>query len=170
MLGNDLNNKGLSEVIIGVADISKKIKKLYTGFILKEGGIYGQGRVQLVESLDELFSMLLLLRKNLTDRTPKDISPTNGLNRRVIVETKINKFIAKGTLHSNDILRIRSFNGGYEVFILKEIKDLLLNYKDTLESEEPSLDKYIDLYSCFDEIFYNTILIRYGVENLLIDK
>jgi hypothetical protein len=170
LLGNELDKKSLSEIIMRVTAILKKIKQLYTGFILKEGRIYGQGRVQLVEVLDELFSMLLLLRKNLSERTPKEISSTYELNRRVTVETKINKFIAKGTLNSNNISEIVSFNEGYDVLILKKIKNLLLKYKNTLDAEEPSFNKYTDLYSCFDEIFYNTILMRYGVENLLIDK
>jgi len=78
--------------------------------------------------------------------------------------------MAKGTLNSNDISGIVSFNEGYEGMILKKIKDLLLKYKYTLDSEEPSFDKYMDLYSIFDEIFYNTIIMRYGIENLLIDK
>ena len=73
-------------------------------------------------------------------------------------------------LNSYDIAGIVSFNEGYEVLILKKTKDLLLKYKYTQDSEEPSFDKYMDLYSIFDEIFYNTILMRYGIENLLIDK
>ncbi len=170
MLGNDLDRKSLSEIIIQVTSTSKKIKQLYTTIISKEGRIHGQGRVQLVEGLDELFSVLLLLRKNLEEHTPREVSSTNELNRRVIVETKFNKFIVKGTLNSNDISGIVGFNEGYKRLILKKIKALLLKYKNTLASEEPSLDKYIDLYSGFDEIFYNTILMRYGIENLLIDK
>ena len=61
-----------------------------------------------------------------------------------------------------------SFNKIYEGLILKQIKDLLLKY--TLDAEEPAFYKYMDLYNFFDEIFYNTIFIQYGIKKLLIDK
>jgi hypothetical protein len=170
MLGNDLDSQSLSQIIMRITTISKKIKQLYTGFISKEGKIHGQERVQLVEGLDDLFYALLVLRKKLSDRTPSDDLPINEPGRRVIVDMKINKFIAKGILNGNDLSAIVNFNNGYEGLILKEIKELLLKYKHTLESEKTAFDKYIDLYNKFDEIFYNTILIRYGIENLLIDK
>jgi hypothetical protein len=170
MIGNDLYAKSLSEIIAHVTAISKKIKQIYTVFISKEGRVHGQGRVQLVEGLDELFGVLLLLRKNLEERTPREVASANELEKKVMVETRINKFIATGVLQSNDIAGIASFNEDYDLLILKTIKDLLLKYKNTLDSEKPSHDKYIDLYTVFDEIFYNTIVMRYGVENLLIDK
>ncbi len=170
LLGNDLSAQKLSVIIRQVADTTKRIKLLYTGFISKESRIYGQGRVQLVEALDELFTILLLLRENLNKRTPRELSTTGNNNMRIAVETKINKIVVQGSMSRNDISKIESFNEGYEVLILKEIKDLLIKYKNTLDSEETSLDKYRDLYSGFDDIFYNTILMRYSVENLLIDR
>jgi hypothetical protein len=170
MLGNDLDSQSLSQIIMRITTISKKIKQLYTGFMSKEGKIHGQERVQLVEGLDDLFYVLLVLRKKLTDRTPPDDLPINETGRRVIVDMKINKFIAKGILNDNDLSSIVNFNKGYEDLILKEIKELLLKYKLTLESEKTAFDKYMDLYNKFDEIFYNTVLIRYGIENLIIDK
>jgi hypothetical protein len=170
MLGNDMDRKNLSEIIMHVTAISKQIKQLHTGFISKEGRIHGQGRVRLVEGLDELFAFLLLLRKNIKERAPREASAMNEPDRRVKVEMKINKFMAIGTLNSSDISGIVSFNNGYEGLILKKLKDLLLKYKYTLDSEEPSLDKFMDLYNSIDELFYNTILIRYSIENLLIDK
>ena len=77
--------------------------------------------------------------------------------------------MAKGTLNIDDISVVTSFNEGYEGVILKKIKDLLLKYKNTLDSGEPSFDEFMDIYSTFDGVFYNMILIRYGIENLLID-
>lgn len=170
MFGNDLSSQRLSVIIRQVTTITKMIKQLYTGFISKMGRIHGQKRVQLVEMLDELFTVLLLLRENLKERTPQESSLKGELNMRVVVKTKINKFIVQGAMSSDDISRIESFNEGYEVLILQEVKDLLIKYKTTLDSEEASFDKYIDLYNDFDEVFYNTILMRYSVENLLIDK
>jgi hypothetical protein len=170
MLGKDLYTKNLSEIINLVTADSKKIKQLYNGFISKEGRIHGQGRVQLVEGLDELFGVLLLLRKNLNERTPEELLSTIQLNKRVSIEIRINKFIAKGTLNRNDILMIMNFNESYDVLILQKVKDLLLTCKNTLEAEEPSPGRYMELFNVFDGIFYHTIVLRYGVENLLIDR
>jgi hypothetical protein len=125
--------------------------------------------VQLVESLDELFGMLLLLRNNLSERIPQEVSPSNGHVRRVCVETKINKFLIKGALSSKDMREIATFHEGYEVNIVNQIKNLLLTSKNTLDSQEPGYDRCKDLYNTFDNIFYTLILMRYGIENLLFD-
>ena len=90
--------------------------------------------------------------------------------KRVTIDTKINKFILKGTLSTKDLTSLVNFNTGYNVLILKLIKDLLLKYKNTVDSEEKLLEEYKGLYNAFDEIFNNTILIRYALENLLLDK
>jgi hypothetical protein len=170
MVGQDLYTKSLSEIIACVTADSKRIKQVYTDFKLKEGGIHGQGRVQLIEGLDDLFGVLLLLRQNLTERAPREVSSIMKLVRRVTIDVKINKFMAKGTLVNNEISNLESFNAGYDVLVVKRIKDLLLKYKNTLNSEELLLDDYMDLYNTFAEIFHNIILIRYAVENLLLDK
>jgi hypothetical protein len=170
ILGTDTLAKSLSEIIAGVTNVSKNIKQLYAGFISKEGRIHGQGRVQLVEGLDELFGVLLLLRENLKDRTAGENGINNPLQSRVSVDTRINKFVVKGVLNQDDISGIVSFNKGYDAYILKKIQNLLLLYKNTVNSEKLTVAGYRDIYDAFDEIFYNTLLLRYGVVNLLIDK
>jgi hypothetical protein len=170
MIGNELYTQSLSEVIARVTADSKRIKQLYTDFALKEGRIHGQGRVQIVEGLDELFGVLLFLRKSLIERAPREIASVNTVFHRVMIVIKMNKFVVKGTLDNRDLSNLVSFNTGYNVLILKEIKNLLIKCKNTLNSEELLLEKYKDLYNTFDEIFYNTILLRYAIENLLIDN
>jgi hypothetical protein len=166
-----LKEMDLSQLFKNTITIATKIQKQYDVFMKKEGKILGQERTQLIEDLDSLFCFLVILH----DRLKKNISIediySNKVNYRVPIYVKFNKFVSQGKLRNDDLFSIENFSRGYEVLILNKIKELLLYYKNTRSTtgNNKSLEGFEELYRTFDEIFYNLIVMRYNLQNCLVD-
>ena len=136
----------------------------------KEGRILGQERIQLIEALDNLFVNLVTLRIRLEKSLSTDISLTDELYYKVPIKIKVNKFAIHGKLKKDDLFSIKNFSEGYEGLIFNKIKQMLMKYQDALKDKQLLVHKLEELYLIFDDILYNSIVMRYNLENCLIDK
>jgi phosphoribosyl-ATP pyrophosphohydrolase len=145
------------------------IKKIFENILEKEGKISGQKRSLLVESIDTLFTYLVLLKhKLLPNDTRKDaLQSSDGV--RVPFRRKFNKFLASGKIEREDLQKIKNFQQAFDTRILAKLKDLLQKYNEAARNTTGAANND-DLFSAFDEIFYQSILIRYSVENLMLDR
>lgn len=167
MIDSGLLKQPLSQLFKTTIVTATQINKEYAHFMTKEGKILGQERIQLVESLDSLFILLVILRI----RLEKSLSVGVSLKEcRAPIEMKFNKFVIQGKLERDDLYGIENFNVGYESLILEKIKELLVKYKQALQDNQVQIQKIEELYLTFDDVFYNSIAMRYNIENCLIDR
>jgi hypothetical protein len=120
--------------------------------------------------MDDLFTLLLILKERLEDRIDGEVSFIDKAILKVDTQSSINRFVLRGMLIDSEIRKINCFDSAYDKLILREIKELLILYKDFLASKATSENEYRDLFRKFDTVFYNAIIVRFGIENLLIDK
>ena len=76
----------------------------------------------------------------------------------------------QGRLKKSDISKIQNFNKGYSMLIFNKIKDILLEYRNVMNDKSIINERLTGLYHIFDDILYNSIIIRYKLENCLIDN
>ncbi|MFW6137625.1 MAG: hypothetical protein ACOC7U_00480 [Spirochaetota bacterium] len=160
----------IAEVLNNITGTGAKIKKTYAVLVAGGGKIRGQERTMLVEGLDRLFMLILTLRSKLGQNLPRQILSNINLNFRVSWDLKHhNKYTAQGRLEPPDLFGIESFNKGYQYLVLNNIKELLVKYKEFLADENVDVEKAEALYRGLDDIFYDIMVVRYNVHNLLID-
>jgi len=150
--------------------LSNSINNQYTVFIVRDGKVRGQERTQLIEALDNLFILLVVLCLKLIDVFSPRVKPEGELLYKVPFSKKLNKIVAKGKLNDRELFGIKNFNEGYENLIIDKIKKLLISYKNIINSDSSSQDEFREMFLTFDDIFYNFIIIRYNIENLLLDR
>jgi len=159
---------GLFRNTIGYAS---KIGAQYDSFITRDGKILGQERIQLLESLDNLFIYLVMLRVRLESvHGPDRASVESNRGFKVSIEKKSNKLTASGKIVPEDLYGIKDFSSGYTTPILGKIKKLLIMYKNSIQGEAIQEHGFGEIYSMVDDIFYNIIAVRYNLENCLIDR
>jgi hypothetical protein len=166
----EMDTRRLFRSIIAIA---KKIQLQYAIFIKKEGKILGQERTQLIEQLDYLFAFLSVLRDKLRERFSSGSQIKLNYQDKVFINHQYNKFRVIGKFRKDDLFGIENFNKGYEVLIRKGIKELMVKYKDlkiTRKNKKRLLNKAKDVYQSFDDILYNVIVMRYNLQNCLIDS
>jgi hypothetical protein len=159
---------GLFRNTIGYAS---KINAQYEYFMNRDGKILGQERVKLLESLDNLFINLVMLRVRLESlhQTAGD-SRSSNRSSSVHIENRHNKVVISGRIVQEDLFGIKNFNSGYETLILDKIKTLLILYKNSIQGDTIQEHGFEKMYSMIDEIFYNIVAVRYNLENCLIDR
>jgi hypothetical protein len=164
-----LREQDVAALFKRIVVVAAKTRREYNHFMDKEGRILGQERTQLIEDLDELFSCAALLstriRKNETG---------GGENLRMVpLRMKHNKFLSEGRLLETDAVQVGSFSLGYELLVLNRMKELLANYRN-LAVSPPASEKRAgsieELAACFDEILYNLLVMRYNLQNCLLDS
>jgi len=166
----DFLNANVADLFKKAITLSTNINNQYAGFIAREGRIRGQERTQLIEALDNLFILLVMLRLKFMDVLSPPVMREEDLLYKVPLSRKLNKLVATGKLNEKELFGIKNFNEGYEKLILNKIKKLLINYKNIINSQSSSSDDSEEMFLTFDDIFYNSIIIRYNLENLLLDR
>jgi len=166
ILRHDLT--GLFRNTIGYAS---KIGAQYDSFITRDGKILGQERIQLLESLDNLFIYLVMLQVRLesvhgAERTKAE----SNYGFKISIEKRSNKLTASGKIVQEDLYGIKTFSAGFATLILGKIKKLLIMYKNSIQGDEIREHGFGEIYSMIDDIFYNIIAVRYNLENCLIDR
>lgn len=170
MVDSELLEQDLSQLFKNTIVIATNINKQYDYFMSKEGKILGQERIQLVESLDNMFVLLVIMRIRLKKNISMDAALIKELNFKVPINVKYNKFTIQGKLTKDDLFEMQSFKKGYSVLIFNKIKEILIKYKSVLNGKGVLNDRLLELYRTFDGILYNSIVIRYKLENCLIDR
>jgi hypothetical protein len=108
-------------------------------------------------------------RDRLAASLPDDSGPGDGLKVRITSE--INKFVSKGKIARDDLLGVDNFNKTYNETIMANIKNLLLHFKNAGSGEHmTTLSFYRDMFTVFDDIFYNCLIMRYNIINCRIDR
>ncbi len=159
---------GLFRNTIGYAS---KIKAQYEYFMARDGKIRGQERVQLLDSLDNLFINLVMLRIRL-----ESVHQAGGGSRdanysyKVNIENRHNKVVVFGKIVQEDLFGIRNFSSDYETLILVKIKELLIMYRNSIQEGTIQEIGFGSMYSMIDDIFYSIVVVRYNLENCLIDR
>ncbi len=170
MIDTDIEEQDLSQLFKNTIVSATKINKRYDHLIDKEGRILGQERIQLIEALDNLFVLLVILRIRLEKSLPADISLKDEMYYKVPIKIKVNKFAIHGKLKKDDPFKIENFSEGYEGLIFNKIKEMLMKYQDAVKDEHLQINKFAELYLIFDDILYNSIVMRYNLEICLIDR
>jgi len=163
-----LKKSDLANLFKHTISIATKIQKEYVLFIEKEGRILGQERTQLIEDLDSLFSYLAILSNKLSG----SFFPHDETHYRIFLHAKYNKMVSRGRIHEEDIAKIKNFLKGYELLIMSKIRELLLNFKHLMNSEKDkkgAIKWFEELYETIDSLLYNLLVIRYNLQNCLID-
>ena len=168
MKDTDTAGLNLSSIIRKVTKSAKGIKTVYLEIMTRDNRISGQDRVKLLEEIDGLLRELLLLYDRMDEKISKKSKHKGGMIR-VSVRSKINKYEIKGMLDDRSLRKIKDFDKSYDVMVLREIKNLLL-YCSDLYSEKAGDREMAVLYKKFDSMFFTIITLRYGIENLFIDK
>ncbi len=145
------------------------IKKIFENILEKDRKISGQKRPLLVESIDTLFTYLVLLKYKLLPSEAGKDGLRNTAEVRVPFRRKFNKFLASGKIEREDLQKISNFQQAFDTRILAKLKELLQKYNEAARNA-PDSSNNEELFSAFDEIFYQSILIRYSVENLMLDR
>ncbi|MFW6180997.1 MAG: hypothetical protein ACOC8N_04545 [Spirochaetota bacterium] len=158
---------GLFKKTIAVAT---RIGREYESMTAGEGKILGQERTHLIESLDTLFTHLVILFHRLKRNLPEERQVTEIIDFKVPLRVRYNKFVARGELSRDDLYSVRQFGRDYGERILSKIKDMLMQYKDGLNDREHRVEKFQKLYRLLDGILYNTLIMRYNIQNLLLDQ
>ena len=65
---------------------------------------------------------------------------------------------------------MQNFNKVFTELIFNKIKDILIKYKSVLNGEGLLNNRLLELYRIFDDILYNSLVLRYNLENCLIDR
>ena len=169
-LDSDVSEQELSQLLKNTIVIATNIKKQYDLFMAEEGKILGQERIRLVESLDNLFTFLVLMRIHLGKNLSMDPVIIKQLDIKVPIAVKHNKFSIQGKLRREDLYGMQNFTKGFTIPIYEKIKVILIKYKSVLNGESLLNDSVLGLYRTFDNILYNLIVLRYNLENCLIDK
>ena len=103
---SELLEQDLSQLFKNTIVTATNIKKHYDYFISKEGKILGQERIKLVESLDNIFIFLVIMRNRLEKNIQMDPNILKDLKFRVSNELKHGKFIMQGRLKKSDISKL----------------------------------------------------------------
>ena len=135
-----------------------------------EGKILGQERTHLIESMDTLFTHLAILFHRLKRNLPEERRVTKNIVFKVPLGKRYNKFIARGALSRGDLHSVKQFSRDYGERILSRIKDMLMQYKDGLNDRDHRAEKFEQLYRVLDSILYNTLIMRYSMQNILLDQ
>ena len=158
--------KGLKEAIATATGIANE----YKAYIAKEGKIRGQERARMIENLDRFFTLLIILREKLQESKIRKHFSDKEFLYKVPIRVKGNKYVGYGTLQKKDVAAKYTFNSGYETLILWKLKGLLIYCYRTLNGQEIQEDNLQDMYLMFDDLFYNILVMRYKLRNLLIDR
>jgi hypothetical protein len=169
-LDSEFLEQELSQILKNTIVVATNIKKQYDHFIAKEGKILGQERIKLVESLDNLFILLVMMRMRLEKNISMEPASKKELNYKVPINFKPNKFTIQGKLAKDNLFGMQNFNKGFTDLIFNKIKDILIKYKSVSNGEGLLNKRLLELYRIFDDILYNSIVLRYNLENCVIDK
>jgi hypothetical protein len=145
------------------------IGKKYENMAAGDRKILGQERTQLIESLDALFTSLVILHQRLSRSLP--VKPDEQESRKKVpLRVRYNKITASGALSTEDVKRVRRFSTEYNARVLDKLKEMLLRYKNALGSTDRQAERFSDLFRILDSILYETLIIRYSIQNLLVDQ
>ena len=155
------NTKALLKETALMAGRVKKMHQAYAG----DGRLQGQERVDLVAGLDRLFIDLVEIRDRLL------AGNGGGREHKVPIERHNNKYSSRGALLRSDLAGIPTFGEFYQQQVLAQLRDLLLKLQEngaaTGTSSRPDRESAV---RTVDDILYAILLVRYGVENLLLDN
>ena len=139
------------------------------------GKLLGPARTTIIYNLDGIFIYLMVLQQNMNEQLDTIFLTEimNTFEKKVHFETHFNKYHSSGTLLEEDINKVKSFIPVFNEKILNRIKEIVWHFRNITESKE-SKEKIkasiISLYYIFDITFYNLLILRYCLENVLIDK
>lgn len=171
LFDSEILRHGLPRLFRNTIGYASKISAQYDAFIARYGKILGQERIQLLESLDNLFIYLVLFRVRLESEHRPDRRPEDSTRSfKVHIEKRTNKLTTFGKIVQEDLYGIKNFSSGYETLILEKIKKLLIVYKNSIQGETIRENRFGEIYSMIDDIFSNIIAVRYNLENCLIDR
>lgn len=162
-----LDESGLLRRVI---EISSKVREHYELNIAKYGKLIGQGRIGLLELFDDLFIGVILVHDAIKQKTRESFSVfQKSLSFKVLVENRINKYSSSGLIDEKDARLPNNFGVLYHELILKNLKKLLLAYKEGVNPEATD-EKRHELYTLVDSLLYSFIVIRHSLLNCYIDR
>jgi hypothetical protein len=169
-LDSALLEQELAQLLKNTIAVATYIKKQYDHFMARVGKILGQERIKLVESLDNLFVYLVMMRIRLEKNVSIDSEAIKQPDIKVPIDVRHNKFTIQGKLKRDDLFGMQNFTKGYTVLIFDKIKNILVKYKKVLNGGGFRNDSLQELYCTFDDILYSAIVLRYNLEKCLIDR
>jgi hypothetical protein len=158
--------KSFNEAVATATGIANE----YEAYIEKEGKIRGQIRTRIIEDLDRLFTLLIVVRDKLQELRNKSQAPGKGLSYKVPLVIKGKKYTSQGAIQQKDIVIPYSFSSGYQTLILSTFKNLLINCSEVLNGKKTQDNRLRSIFLMFDDLFYNILVMRYKLRNLLIDR
>jgi hypothetical protein len=158
--------QGFNEAVATATGIANE----YEAHIEKEGKIRGQVRTRIIEDLDRLFTLLIVVREKLQELKKEQYSPHESISYKVPLVVRGKKYTGQGTIQKKDIATPYTFSSGYGALILSRFKNLLINCYEVLNGQEMRSSRIQKIFLMFDDLFYNILVMRYKLRNLLIDR
>jgi hypothetical protein len=158
--------QGFNEAVATATGIANE----YEAYLEKEGKIRGQIRTRIIEDLDRLFTLLLVVREKVQELRNKSRVQGKGFSYKVPLVVKGKKYTSQGAIRQKDIDIPYSFSSGYGTLVLSKFKNLLINCSEVLNSQEAQDNRLRYIFLMFDDLFYNILVMRYKLRNLLIDR
>ncbi len=149
--------------------LSRDITETHLASIKKSGKIQGQDRIKIIEMLDSMFVNLAVFRVFIMDEKKLN----DNMNLKVPFEMKMNKFFARGNIDISVMKELKNFNDLYNQIINTNLIRLLSKFKNINEMDTiKSLDDQtvIDSLGLLDDIFYHCLMLRYNINNCLINN
>ncbi|HEQ71524.1 MAG TPA: hypothetical protein ENN69_03465 [Spirochaetia bacterium] len=165
-------NTGLDQynLLKTVISTTSQIKDQYDHTMARYGKLIGQGRIGLLEQLDNLFINLLLLYENLKQSTRDQyLAFQKKFEFKVMIDNKNNKYYSSGIISERDVALPNNFGQAYNELIVGNIKRLLVRYKEVMNNPAQA-ENLTDIYAIMDQVLYQFIILRYNVLKCNIDK
>lgn len=159
-----------NQLIRRLIEHTAKIREHHEANISKYGKLIGQGRIGLLELMDNLFICLVLLNENFKQKTRKAFETfQNKSEFRVLMENRNNKYSASGLINEKDVHLPNNFSRVFNELLVERIKKVLMLYKEGVRVDSPE-EKIDELYTIMDALLYIFIIIRFNIVKCNIDR
>ncbi len=166
VIDTEIFSKTNPQIVRDILTSVKKIARMQNEFVASQRKIIGQNRIDYVAALDDLFTHLVVLRRNLRQYQGSETTEHEASEEhyKVPLDFQTHRIFSRGGLRREDLISIDNFSSSFNSRVLEKIKELMVQYKNFVASGNNSADDLEELYRIFDNVFYNILILRNHIE------
>ncbi len=154
-----------------ILSTASSLDEKYKSFIQSSGKLTAPDRAALIDLVDQIITDLCMFQKKMYINMEEEQIKKLQLEQKVPVKAAPNNFTARGSMNQEDLYGIETFNKSFQIYILGNIKLFLEQYRKIVNprvvNKTPDFEAVL---STIDTILYYLLIMRFNVNNYLIDK
>lgn len=143
----------------------RRLKKTFTTIKTSQKKLFGQSRAALIAEVDKYCTLLAVLRDKLLTLDKAYASEVEGMELQVPLTRKLNKFVAKGWLESENAARLVDMMDILDSTILEKFKHLLQLLQQTGNQDQAPRAEILHV---IDDILAAVLALRNSIQTCAI--